>query len=211
MVFPRQVKFCERCRYQFTGHDHRRTSPKITILLVLVGIAVTMAVMIAAFGGKRNVQASAPTSTHEPVAIKETAEPGWDYEQNTDQMGREKFTATVLSGNTVNFGFPYQGAQHGMLAVRTNKTTLTDVIIGIERGQFICHVQGCAVNVRFDQGPIQRFSAVGPSDYSTTLLFIQDVGGFVQQMRKAKVVHIEAEFYQNGSKAFEFPVAGFKW
>lgn len=71
MVYERQVKFCERCRYRFTGHDHRRSSPLVTILLITVGIAFTMAVMLAAFGGKRDVQAST-TPVHKVVSIGET-------------------------------------------------------------------------------------------------------------------------------------------
>ena len=84
-------------------------------------------------------------------------------------------------------------------------------MVQIERGQFLCRFDGCTVNVRFDSGPIQRFSAGEPSDHSTTILFVLNEGRFMSQLRKSKVVRIEAEFYQEGSQALEFDSEGFKW
>jgi hypothetical protein len=50
-------------------------------------------------------------------------------------------------------------------------------------------MDACGVNVRFDDGPIRRFEANGPSDNSTMTIFIGNESGFVAQLRKAKTVH----------------------
>jgi hypothetical protein len=114
-----------------------------------------------------------------------------------------------LSSNTLNSAFPYQGEQHGVLAVRRRSGAL-NVILSIKQGQFVCGFNNCDINVRFDSGPVKRFSASEPSDHSTTALFISGESAFVAALRKAKVVRIEALFYQEGLKVLEFNVEGFK-
>jgi hypothetical protein len=126
-------------------------------------------------------------------------------------MGRKQSFANVSSTNTLNFGFPYQGRQWGILTVRKSSQKGTNVLIRIERGQFLCGIEDCIVNVRFDTGRIQRFSATEPSDHSTTTLFLNDEPRFVSLLHKAKVVRVEATFYEEGSQALEFNVEGFKW
>jgi hypothetical protein len=85
------------------------------------------------------------------------------------------------------------------------------VTLSIEWGQFVCGIRSCTLKVRFDTGAIQRFSASEPSDHSTTTLFLNGEGRLISQLRKAKVVRIEATFYQEGSQTLEFNVEGFKW
>ena len=123
-------------------------------------------------------------------------------------MGRAQSFALVQSSNTLEFSFPYSGAQRGTLRIRKKHTT--DVMVSVERGQFLCGIEDCNINVRFDQGMIQRFTAVGPSDQSTTVLFIEDVPRFLSHLRKAKALDIEATFYQEGSQTLDFDVEGFK-
>jgi hypothetical protein len=125
-------------------------------------------------------------------------------------MGRALSFATVESTNTLEFGSPYEGAQHGRLTIRKKSGHGTDVYIAIEKGQFLCGVEECTVNARFDEGPIRRFTAVPPSDNSTTVLFIEDATDFIAALHGAKTVTIEATFYQEGSQGLEFNIEGFK-
>jgi hypothetical protein len=126
-------------------------------------------------------------------------------------MGRKRSFASVTSTNTLSFDFPYQGIQHGTLVIRKAAESGTNVIVRIERGQFLCPLDDCTVNVRFDAGRIQQFSASGPTDHSTTTLFLENEARFVSQLRRAKVFRVEATFYQHGSQTLEFNVEGFKW
>ena len=138
-------------------------------------------------------------------------EPNWIYETKEDTMGRTVSFAEVISDNTLDFDFPYQGVQHGRLEVRETTKTGMQANVRIERGQFLCHISECSVNIRFDDGPVRRVSAQGAADYSTTILFLESSESFFARMRKAKVLRVEAMFYQQGSRTLEFNVEGFKW
>ena len=118
--------------------------------------------------------------------------------------------AIVQSTNTVEFGFPYAGPQHGMLGLRTHPRHGKDVIFKIERGQVLCRsYEDCTVLVRFDDGKAQRYSGVGAADNSTETIFIRNYSRFVSAMMKAKTMRIAAEVYQEGAPVFEFDVSGF--
>lgn len=65
--------------------------------------------------------------------------------------------------------------------------------------------------VKFDDAKPVRFTAVGPADYSSDTLFIRNTSRFVASARKAKKVQIEATFYQDGDRQFEFPIQNLAW
>jgi len=135
----------------------------------------------------------------------------WVYDQQTDPMkGGETLFAMVQSTNTVNFDFPYQGAQHATLTLRTHPRHGKDVILKIERGQFLCRsYEDCNVLVRFDENEPVTFSGVGASDNSSEMVFLRNYSRFVAGMLKAKRVRMSAEVYQEGSPVFEFDVSDF--
>jgi hypothetical protein len=83
-------------------------------------------------------------------------------------------------------------------------------LLEIERGQFLCGIESCSLNVRFDQGSIVRYSASEPSDNSSTVLFINNEPTFLDRMRHARTVTIEATFFQEGSQALTFNIQNFR-
>ena len=118
--------------------------------------------------------------------------------------------AYVLSTNTVSFGSPYSGPQHGRLHLRTDPKYGRDVVFSIERGQLLCRsYEDCVVLVRFDEGKPEQFSAVGPADNSSDTVFIRNYDRFLGKLRKAKVVRLSINIYQEGAPIFEFDVSGF--
>ncbi len=126
-------------------------------------------------------------------------------------MGRgETVTASITSSNEVQFGFPYGGRQHAWLHIRKHPRYGRDVILTIERSQFICRIGGCSVLVRFDDGQTARYSASEPADHSNNTLFITPFGRFTSNLAKAKRLRIEAQFYQEGARVLEFDVSGFR-
>jgi hypothetical protein len=136
----------------------------------------------------------------------------WQYNESSEEMGRGKVkTAIVRSLNEVHFGFPYNGDQRGTLLLRIHPKHGKDVILGIEKGQFLCGIYNCQVGVRFDNGKVQNFTAVRPADHSTTTLFLRGYDRFLAGARKAKKVYIEAQFFQQGTRVFEFDISGLKW
>lgn len=137
----------------------------------------------------------------------------WRYRVDTDPMTSKKARyASINSENTLNFDFPYQGEQQGTLILRDHPTHGRDVMVTIDRGQILCpSYQDCRVRVRFDEGSPQRWSAAGPADNSTTVIFLRNEGGFIQRLRAAKVVRIQIPVYQEGEPMLEFHVGGFDY
>jgi len=135
----------------------------------------------------------------------------WTYRISEDAMTSRKSRYGVIeSEDTVDFGFPYQGPQHGTLTIRDHPTYGHDVIFSIERGQILCQsYDDCLIRVRFDNGSPEKWNAVGPSDNSSTSIFIRNQARFVQKLRAAKVVRLQVPVYQEGEPLFEFQVGGF--
>jgi len=136
----------------------------------------------------------------------------WNYNESQDKMGRGTIkTASIHSINTVNFEFPYQGEQRATLQLRVHPKHGKDVIFGIEQGQFQCGFNGCSITVRFDEGKPQNFRAAQPADNDTTTLFIKNYPSFYSAAKKSKKIYIEATFYQQGTRVFEFDSADLKF
>lgn len=136
----------------------------------------------------------------------------WQYRESADKMGRGKIkNATVNSLNQVEFDSPYRGPQRATLQLRNHPKYGRDVILSIERGQFLCSYDECNVQVRFGTGKPVTFSVSEPADHSTTVLFINDYARFVLKAKKANKVSVEAQFFQEGTRVFEFDIAGLKW
>lgn len=135
----------------------------------------------------------------------------WRYQHDADAMSNGKaYFAAVRSTNTVSFGFPYSGTQHATLTLRTHPRYGKDVILAIERGQFLCpSYDSCTVLIRFDDSKATNYSAAGAGDNSTETLFIRNYSGFLVHMAKAKRVRVSAPVYQEGSPVFNFDVSGF--
>lgn len=149
-------------------------------------------------------------TTANPEPVTPTGEQ-WIYRADEDEMtGGTNYHAMVISTNTVNFDSPYQGEQHGRLALRSDPKYGKDVMFSIERGQLLCRsYEDCQVLIRFDEGKPETFSGIGPADNSTETVFIRNYGRFVGKMRKSKIVRISTNIYQEGSPVFEFDVSGF--
>ena len=131
----------------------------------------------------------------------------WNYFTDTDEMNDSKSRfASLVSDNTVNFDFPYQGGSSLSLIVRYMKKYGTDVYIKISSGQFICNeYQGTNnVRVRFDDAAPIKFSTNEPSDGSSDMLFLNNAKKFIKLAKQAKTIKIEAPFYQEGNRIFTF-------
>lgn len=132
----------------------------------------------------------------------------WNYRTETDPMGGSIQTAVVQSTNEITFSSPYGGPQKGYVHLRVHPRHGRDVMFSIRRGQFMCRLDGCTVLVRFDDGKPERWRAVEPVDHSPEVVFLRDYTRFLRSIRAAKLMRIEATFFHQGSRVFEFNVAG---
>ncbi|MBD9609776.1 hypothetical protein [Pseudomonas sp. PDM08] len=137
----------------------------------------------------------------------------WTYENVQDSMTQKTINRALLgSTNRLSFDFPYRGTQQAQLQLRKHPRWGQDVILQIQKGQFLCNsYDGCSVSVRFGNGKPKEFSAGEPNDNSRTSIFIQGYSNFVSELRKVDKVYIEASFYQEGNRTLEFAVDGLDW
>jgi len=163
------------------------------------------------------------TELGDPVAVAERRrldEPKWTYSDVNDPMGRGVTKlAEVESNNTVDFGFPYNGAQHATLVLQKGPSAYRkgavekQIVLKLERGQLLFHyIQYGAVQnlaVRFDSGKVQTsFIGLQLADGGTNRMGIIPYDEFTAQIRKANKVAIEATFFQEGTRVFEFDIQG---
>jgi hypothetical protein len=144
--------------------------------------------------------------------IKKPVKSNWQYKQQEDKMGRGKIkTATIKSVNKVEFDFPYEGAQRATLQLRSHPEYGLDLILSIEKGQFVCGVYDCPVEIKFDDAKAEKYGGSLPDDNSSDTLFLTNQTFFVDSAKKSKKILIEASFYREGSVVFTFDSAGLEW
>ena len=139
----------------------------------------------------------------------------WEYQTSVDKMtSKEKSTASVTSDNTLKLAFPYATeGNYGFLMVR-GSVARPEVLVSIVKGQILCpgYGDGCTITARFDQAPPIRFGAIGPSDHSSTIFFINDAKRFVALASKAKKILVQFTMYNAGNQTLEFsPSAPLVW
>lgn len=144
----------------------------------------------------------------------------WTFWQHEDQMRQTTMHVFALkSDNELDFGEPY-GQSRAILALRQHccgKNPLNDLemsVVLLIEGQFICTRYGDdTINMRFDDGPIQKFRCRMPSDGSTNVVSIDDRAlGFkiYSDLERASKLIVEAPIFQRGRQQFVFTVSGFK-
>lgn len=79
------------------------------------------------------------------------------------------------------------------------------------KGPVFTHYDDCDVRVRFAKGNTQRMFSSEPNDHSFNLLFIRNASSFIAQARKSDKVYIEADFYQERRRGFEFDISDLEW
>ncbi|WP_250472213.1 zinc ribbon domain-containing protein [Caballeronia sp. GAFFF1] len=214
-----QAKVCPKCGIQ---NPVKRSSLFAKILLALIALFVIGGILprLASTPSKTTPAAPSSASGAAPPTQAETtptssapspaSQPNWHYEQQQDSMqnGTNKF-ASVMSANEFSFDFPYAGSQHAILTLRKHVRHGKDVLLQIQRGQFLCPIRSCTVTVRFDDANGQSFTATEPSDNASTLLFIEPFEKFYSSMLKSKRVRFEATFFQQGNRTLDFDVSGF--
>jgi hypothetical protein len=130
----------------------------------------------------------------------------WSYSTEKDALsGKTTYYANVLSSNTIEFGFPYQGAQNGQLSIRRHPQYGRNVILQIERGQILCSSYGdCSIKIAFDQNPPFTIQGNEPADNNNTTVFLPY--SLVSRIAKASEMRISFNAYQEGAPTLIFPV-----
>ena len=152
------------------------------------------------------------TTPHQPIVAPIEEKPNnWTYDTTKDEMtSGSTIIASTDATNSFEFNAPYDGYNGATIQIR-RKRGRTDAIFTIQKGQFVGGVEGQTIKARFDQKRYSEYYCNPASDYDPTVLFIDDAGTFVEHLKDAKKLLIEANIYDNGNQQFEFSVDGFKW
>lgn len=138
----------------------------------------------------------------------------WKYSENEDEMTEKKsFFASLRSDNEVDFEFPYDGGSYLSITVRNSPKYGKDVYFSIDKGQFNEGISGCNILVKFDNGNIEKYQCVGADDASTGILFLASKKDtFINKLKSAKEIKIQASFFQEGDRTFTFTTpVGLVW
>ena len=129
----------------------------------------------------------------------------WRYEEVTDGMTDSTMRmASIVSGNSLSLDFPYQGNNPGTITVRRHPRHGLDVMVSIRKGQILCQVTGCMVNIRFDDDKSTSFRANGPADHSSEVVFLEGASSFIARAKRAKRIRVLLPLYQAGEQLLEF-------
>jgi hypothetical protein len=133
----------------------------------------------------------------------------WRFQFQNDPMRKAATTSAILSSETTaRFEFPYEGEQHLRIVIRRSNNA-DEVLLVIEKGQIVCHTDGCQVSMKFDDRPVETWyaSASNRSDG----VFLSRAGVFVARLKKTKTLYVELEFYRAGNRQFKFAIPPLEW
>ena len=162
----------------------------------------------------KSLESNDMVKTEAPSQPVEQQKDKWEYNTTKDEMrGVETKFATIVSENTVNFDFPYDGGSKLILTLR-KKGNEADVMVTISKGQILCGIDDCEAAFKFDSGAIQSITMVEPDSHASDVLFVMHdntESKIISSLKKSKKLVIEVPFYQEGKKQFTFDVSGLNW
>lgn len=146
-----------------------------------------------------------------PTLEQKSPAGNWSYWENTDKMtSKSVYHAQVNGKEELQFEFPYQGGAVASIYLR-NKDNKNDAVLMVSKGQFNSSIEGQTIRVRFDDGSPVMYNCNPSSDGDPKFLFVQSTKGFINKLKSAKKVIVEAEFYNEGLRQMEFVTDGLKW
>lgn len=135
----------------------------------------------------------------------------WNSGQLVDKMRNTSSPYTsVKSENEAEFAFPYGGGSVARISLIKRPGVPPAVAFTVTKGQFTC-LTGCEIYAKFDNGRVEKFRGVGAENGVTDGIFIEPESRFINKLKAAKKLVVEAPFYQEPRTQFEFSVAGLNW
>lgn len=149
----------------------------------------------------------------EKTANKSEHKNNWEVIVNKDEMlNKEKKWLSIVSENSANLSFPYEGENYLRLDILDSKDSNPRIFVRINKGQYDCGLNGCYSLVKFGNNPAQQLDFNKhdtPGGDGTILSFSGNSVAFLKNVRKFNTIIIELPFYRDGTRQFLFKTAGF--
>lgn len=194
----------------------------------IITLSVVVLIVVAIVGSeieKSNNKKSIQTSQNDDTNLSDTTlyksefdsiskviqeVDNWMYNEQSDPMSEKMiYFAKCRSNNSINFDFPYDGGSYLDITIR-KMNGVNEVILSITKGQFMSPYNS-TVKMKFDDGPVKSYSFNDAADGSSDYIFLNGAKGIIQNLKKAKRIKVEPDFYQEGQTVFNFDVEGLKW
>lgn len=134
----------------------------------------------------------------------------WEYHESTDKMTSKSIKfAQIISNESLNLEFPYDGNNYGHLTLRKNDHM--NIYLSIDKGQISGGYDNNFITVRFDDEKPIKFSYSEPQDSSSDLIFIDNEVKFLSKLKKSKKTLVSLPLYREGNQILEFNTVDFKW
>lgn len=174
---------------------------------------LSLIVAIVLFNFSMSALASGQNKVPTPIVKPHKTLTAWVYEDEKDEIAGETiYFASAKSTNKIHFDFPYQGGTTGWIILRKHPRFGDSANFVIDKGQLLCSsYNGCYVTFKFDNNPPVTYSATAPSDHNSNALIFGCHKKFLEELKTAKQLIVEAEFFQSGLQHFKFNVANLKW
>ncbi len=135
----------------------------------------------------------------------------WSYTTDSDKMtSKIIYYASLDANDKLYLKFPYDGGVTASINVRYQDGE-NDAWLEVSKGQFLANaIRDQNIKVRFDSSKAITYSCGAASDGSTQTLFIPATS-FIQHLKNARHLVIQAQMYDNGVQEMEFNTQGFTW
>ncbi len=188
------------------------------IIGIVLLVIVVLSLVAGLFGDKKNDSATKEASASAGNGSQTTAAPSapasaWSYSSDTDQMtSKVVYHARLDADKEMELKPPYDGGSQPSLHI-VLKGNEYSIYLHITKGQLIAASPGSenSIQVRFDSEPAESYSVSGPSDYSSTTVFINSNKKFLDKLKKSKKLLIATELYDNGVQQIQFNTDGLQW
>ncbi len=141
-------------------------------------------------------------------APKPAAGPVWTYRTASDDLRqRHRPVAELVSRNSFDLKFPYEGGTHGMIRVTRIETGLSVGLL-LDRGQIECGKTGCRLSLRFDDDPVETVDFI--RDIPTDRSIVDALNGdrFYNRLKSSNSLIFELDIPGNGRRQVEFDTGG---
>lgn len=158
-------------------------------------------------GGPRGAGDNADRPSGEPAAaaVAPAREADWRKETVVDELSQRPITyLSAQSRETVNLAFPYQGEQRAEPVFREHPQHGSEAYLTLERGQIVCPIGRCTVDIAFDDEEPTSWRSTDAADHSSNIVFFRNHARLRRRVEEAREVRVAITLFRQGTHTFTF-------